>query len=241
MERLQKVIANSGVTSRRKAEELILEGKVTVNGIVVKELGTKVGQNEIIEVNGMKLAKEALEYYLFYKPRGVVSTTSDDKGRKTLLDFFDTKTRIYPIGRLDYDTTGIIILTNDGDLANLMMHPKGEIEKVYITKIEGFLTGANIGKLKHGIMLDGKMTSPAKVKVRSVDKNTNTSIVELTIHEGRYHQIKRMFENIGIRVEKLKRERIAFLTLEGLNAGDYRRLTIKEVKKLYALIKKDNQ
>jgi 23S rRNA pseudouridine2605 synthase len=240
MERLQKVIANSGVTSRRKAEELIIDGKVTINGKVVTELGTKVGINDVVAVNGISLAKEALEYYLLYKPRGVVSTTSDDKGRKTVLDFFDTKTRIYPIGRLDYDTTGLLILTNDGELANLMMHPKSEIDKVYIAKIEGTLDGPSIGKLKYGMIIDGKKTAPAKVKIRGVDKKSNTSIVELTIHEGRYHQVKRMFENLGIRVEKLKRERVAFLTLEGLNAGDYRRLTIKEVKKLYALVK-DNQ
>ena len=236
MERLQKVIANSGYCSRRKAEEEITKGHVTVNGQIITELGTKVNVSDVIEINGTVLKKQdEKEYILFFKPREVVTTTHDDKGRKTVLDYIDTDLRIYPIGRLDYDTTGLLLLTNDGELANLLMHPKTEIEKVYVAKIEGILTGKEINKLKNGVVIDGRKTSKAKVKVRKVDKKNQTSIVEITIHEGRNHQVKKMFEREGHTVLKLKRERFAFLDLKGLRSGEYRYLNIKEVKKLYAM------
>ena len=236
MERLQKVIANSGYCSRRKAEEEITKGHVTVNGQIIIELGTKVNVSDVIEINGTVLKKQdEKEYILFFKPREVVTTTHDDKGRKTVLDYIDTDLRIYPIGRLDYDTTGLLLLTNDGELANLLMHPKTEIEKVYVAKIEGILTGKEINKLKNGVVIDGRKTSKAKVKVRKVDKKNQTSIVEITIHEGRNHQVKKMFERVGHTVLKLKRERFAFLDLKGLRSGEYRYLNIKEVKKLYAM------
>ncbi len=236
MERLQKVIANSGYCSRRKAEEEITKGHVTVNGQIITELGTKVNVSDVIEINGTVLKKQdEKEYILFFKPREVVTTTHDDKGRKTVLDYIDTDLRIYPIGRLDYDTTGLLLLTNDGELANLLMHPKTEIEKVYVAKIEGILTGKGINKLKNGVVIDGRKTSKAKVKVRKVDKKNQTSIVEITIHEGRNHQVKKMFERVGHTVLKLKRERFAFLDLKGLRSGEYRYLNIKEVKKLYAM------
>ncbi len=236
MERLQKVIANSGYCSRRKAEEEITKGHVTVNGQIITELGTKVNVSDVIEINGTVLKKQdEKEYILFFKPREVVTTTHDDKGRKTVLDYIDIDLRIYPIGRLDYDTTGLLLLTNDGELANLLMHPKTEIEKVYVAKIEGILTGKEINKLKNGVVIDGRKTSKAKVKVRKVDKKNQTSIVEITIHEGRNHQVKKMFERVGHTVLKLKRERFAFLDLKGLRSGEYRYLNIKEVKKLYAM------
>ena len=236
MERLQKVIANSGYCSRRKAEEEITKGHVTVNGQIITELGTKVNVSDVIDIIGTVLKKQdEKEYILFFKPREVVTTTHDDKGRKTVLDYIDTDLRIYPIGRLDYDTTGLLLLTNDGELANLLMHPKTEIEKVYVAKIEGILTGKEINKLKNGVVIDGRKTSKAKVKVRKVDKKNQTSIVEITIHEGRNHQVKKMFERVGHTVLKLKRERFAFLDLKGLRSGEYRYLNIKEVKKLYAM------
>lgn len=238
MERLQKVIANSGYCSRRKAEEEIKKGHVTVNGKIVVELGTKVDVQDVIEINGTVIKKEEnKEYFLLYKPREVITSVHDDKGRKTVLDYIDTDTRIYPVGRLDYDTTGLLLLTNDGELANLLMHPKTEIEKVYVAKIKGILTGQEINHLKNGVVIDGRKTSRAKVKVRKVDKKTQTSIVEITIHEGRNHQVKKMFERVGHEVLKLKRERFAFLDLKGLRSGEYRYLTVKEVKKLYALVK----
>ena len=235
MERLQKVIAASGIASRRKAEELIANGKVIVDGELITELGYKVSENAEIVVNGIKLTKEDKVYYLLNKPRGVVTTTSDDKGRTTVIDLIDDDKRIYPVGRLDYDTTGALILTNDGELANNMMHPKNEIDKVYIAKINGFLTPSDIVSLKKGVMIDGRKTSRAKVKVRKIDKESKTSIVELIIHEGRNHQVKNMFSVLGYEVLKLKRERIAFLDVKSLKSGEYRLLNPKEIKQLYVL------
>lgn len=151
MERLQKVIANSGYTSRRKAEELILKGKVKVNGIPIYELGTKVSNTDKIEIDGNVLQKEEQKvYFLLYKPRGVVTTTQDDKQRKTVVDLIDTSMRIYPVGRLDYDTTGILLLTNDGILANALMHPKNNVDKVYIAKVKGLIGKEQIGLYKWG-------------------------------------------------------------------------------------------
>ena len=239
MERLQKVIANSGYCSRRKAEELILEGKVFVNGSVIRELGTKVSHNDEIEVDGLSIKKDHnYEYYLLYKPRGVVTTTNDDKGRKTVVDLIDTTARIYPVGRLDYDTTGVLLLTNDGVFANGLMHPANEIDKVYIAKVEGILSGYDVKRLKSGIMIDGRKTAKCHVKVRSVDKKKNTCIVELVIHEGRNHQVKKMIEAVGKKLIKLKRERFGIFDLSGLKASEYRRLTAKEVHVVYSMIKK---
>lgn len=239
MERLQKVIANSGYCSRRKAEEEIKKGHVTVNGRVVMELGTKVDTQDVVEINGTVIKKEEnKEYILLYKPRETITSVHDDKGRKTVLDCIDSEVRVYPVGRLDYDTTGLLLLTNDGELANLLMHPKTEIDKVYVAKIRGILTGAEINRLKNGIVIDGRKTAKAKIKVRKSDRKTMTSIVEITIHEGRNHQVKKMFEHVGHEVLKLKRERFAFLDLKGLRSGEYRCLSIKEVKKLYAMAKK---
>ncbi len=239
MERLQKVIANSGYCSRRRAEELILEGKVLVNGNIVRELGMKVSHDDEIEVDGLSIKKDHnYEYYLLYKPRGVVTTTNDDKGRKTVVDLIDTTARIYPVGRLDYDTTGVLLLTNDGVFANGLMHPANEIDKVYIAKVEGILSGYDVKRLKSGIMIDGRKTAKCHVKVRSIDKKKNTCIVELVIHEGRNHQVKKMIEAVGKKVIKLKRERFGIFDLSGLKASEYRRLTAKEVHVVYSMIKK---
>lgn len=238
MERLQKVISNSGYTSRRKAEELILKGLVKVNNKVVYELGTKVNPNDLIEVNGYIIKNENKVYYLLNKPRGVITSTSDNKGRKTVVDLINTNIRIYPVGRLDYDTTGAIILTNDGELANLIMHPKSQIDKVYIAKIDGLIGKKQLQMLEKGVFIDGIKTSKAKARIKNYDKKTDTSIVELTIHEGRNHQVKKMFESLGYKVLKLKRERIAFLNINDLKSGEYRILNSKEVKKLYNEITK---
>jgi len=235
MERLQKVIANSGVSSRRKAEDMIKEGRVKVNGSTILEMGYKVNPNDLIEVDGVSLASSEKVYYLLNKPRGVVTTTKDEHNRKTVVDLIETGVRIYPVGRLDYDTTGLILLTNDGEFANYIMHPKNEIEKVYIAKIKGVLSPANHMALKKGVIIDGIKTAPAKVKIRKENRKENTSIVELIIHEGKNHQVKKMFEAIGFEVLKLKRERLGFLNLIGLKSGEYRALTPKEVKKLYVL------
>lgn len=239
MERLQKVIALSGYCSRRKAEELINEGKVKVNGKIIKEQGVKVDISDYIEVEGNDIKKvEDKVYYLLNKPRGVIATAKDDLGRKTVVDLIKTNKRIYPIGRLDYDTTGLIILTNDGELTNFLTHPKNEIEKVYVAKIKGLITKEDLSKLCRGVIIDGKKTSKAKAKILKIDKKTNSSIIKLIIHEGRNHQVKKMFEAIGYEVLKLKRESVSFLTLDGLKSGEYRELSIKEVKKLYGDNKK---
>ena len=239
MERVQKVIANLGYCSRRHAEELILAGKVTVNGNVVRELGTKVGKSDVIEVEGVTLDKNYnYEYYLLNKPRGVITAVSDDKGRKTVVDLINTNTRIYPVGRLDYDTTGVLLLTNDGKLANALMSPNSEIDKTYIAKVDGILTGYDVKRMRSGLVIDGYKTSKCFVKVRSVDKSKNRCIVEIVIHEGRNHQVKKMLEAVGKKVIKLKRERFAFLDVNSLKTGEYRRLTNKEIAVLYSLIKK---
>lgn len=235
MERLQKVLAASGVASRRKSEELIKSGRVLVNGQVVKELGTKVSGTDLILVDGKQIEKCEKVYYLLNKPRGVVTTASDDLGRKTVIDLIDTSVRIYPVGRLDYDTTGLLILTNDGEFANLMMHPRNEIDKVYVAKLEGIIRGEEIKQLLSGVVVDGVKLKATRAKLKKVNRETNSSIVEITIHEGKNHQVKKMFAAVGFSVSKLKRERLGFLTLDDLKSGEYRRLNPKEVKKLYDL------
>ncbi len=238
VERLQKKIANSGYTSRRNAEKLILEGKVKVNNVVINELGYKVSDKDEIKIEDVLLEKENKEYYLLNKPRGVVSTTDDDKNRKTVVDLINTNTRIYPVGRLDYDTTGLLLLTNDGELANFMTHPKNKIDKVYVAKIKGKLLPNELYLLKNGVVIDNIKTSKSKVKIKNYDYKTDTSIVEITIHEGKNHQVKKMFEKVNHEVLKLKREKVSFLTIEGLKSGEYRPLSIKEVKLLYSMINK---
>lgn len=241
VERLQKIIANCGYCSRRKAEELIIQGKVKVNGELITQLGFKANMNDFIEVDGISLnTKEDYVYFLLNKPRGVVTTTLDDKNRKTVVDLIDTSKRIYPVGRLDYDTTGALILTNDGNLANILTHPSNNIEKVYVAKIEGIITKNQIRKLENGVIIDNRKTYPCRAKITKIDKKNNTSIVKLIIHEGRNHQVKNMFKALGYEVLKLKRESVAFLTCDGISSGKYRELSIKEVKTLYSLSKKSN-
>jgi len=237
VERLQKVIAESGITSRRKAEQLIKEGKVKVNGEIVTELGTKVSNKDEIIINNKILEKETKEYYLLNKPREVITSVSDDKGRKTVVDLIDTNARIYPVGRLDYDTTGILLLTNDGEFANILTHPKNEIEKEYKAKLNKIIKGEDIHKLEKGIELDNQIIKPVKVKLKKINKDNNTCIVQIIIKEGKNHEVKRLFESIGYKVDKLKRERIAFFTLENLQSGKYRKLSPKEVSQVYSLKK----
>ena len=233
MQRLQKVIAKSGLTSRRKAEELIKDGKVCVNGEVIKELGTKVSDNDIITVNNKIITKEQKEYYLLNKPRGVVTTTSDDKNRKTVIDLIDTNARIYPVGRLDYDTTGLLLLTNDGKFTNILMNPKSNVKKTYIAKLKGIIDVDSINKLKTGVIIDGVKVYSPRVKLKKKNKDNNTCMVEITITEGKNHQVKKMFNEVGYEVLKLKREKLSFFELGKLNSGEYRKLTSKEIKEVY--------
>lgn len=233
MERLQKIIADSGYTSRRKAEELIKEGKVYVNGEKVTELGTKASFGDIITVNGVTLQKSDYVYFLLNKPRGVISSAKDEKGRKTVVDLINTDKRIYPIGRLDYDTTGLIILTNDGELTNTLTHPKNKVPKKYVAKLNRYMEIEDLKKLEKGVEVDGRKCIPTRVKLKKNDSIKNFSIVEITIIEGRNHIIKNVFQNIGYLVDKLTRVEYAFLNVDKLKSGEYRSLTIKEVKKLY--------
>ncbi|MFC4404312.1 pseudouridine synthase [Gracilibacillus xinjiangensis] len=232
-ERLQKVIAKSGITSRRKAEKLIEDGQVKVNGKVVTELGVKVTNQDQIEVNNVPIEKEQPVYYLLYKPRGVISSVSDDKGRKTVTDFFEElDERIFPVGRLDYDTSGLIIMTNDGDFMNLLLHPRYQMDKEYIVKTKGIPAKENLQKFKKGIRSDGELLKAKHVKTMSFDKKKQTAILKIVLHQGKNRQIRRMFDAIGHPVMKLRRERFGILTLEGLQPGEHRKLTAHEVEQL---------
>lgn len=234
MERLQKVISQAGICSRRKAEELIKDGKVKVNNEVAT-LGMQVESSDTITVCGKLIRKEEKVYFLLNKPRGVICTASDDKNRKTVVDLIKTDKRIYPVGRLDYDTTGALILTNDGELANVLMHPKNGITKVYYVKMEGKLLGDEIHTLERGIVVDNKTLKPDKIKFRKYDASTNVTYAFVILHEGHNHEIKKLFEYINHPVIKLKRESIAFLDILSLKSGEYRMLNPKEVQKLYSL------
>lgn len=241
MERLQKVIARAGVTSRRKAEVLITEGKVTVNGEVVTALGTKVSDKDRVEVNGVPIAQEEFVYYALHKPRGVLSTVSDDRGRDTVIDLMPNMAeRIYPVGRLDYDTSGILLLTNDGDFSYILTHPKYEVEKTYVAKVENIPSRETLKKLARGVVLEDGKTAPAKTKLVSVNRKMQTAIVEITIHEGKNRQVRRMFDAVGHPVQKLRRERFGMIEARGLNAGEFRPLTIHEVKQLRVLAETGN-
>ena len=233
MERLQKVIASSGYASRRKAEELITSGKVFVNGEKVTLLGTKVNGDDDIVIFGVHLKREDYVYFLLNKPRGVISSASDEFGRKTVVDLIDTDKRIYPVGRLDYDTTGLIILTNDGDFANMLMHPKNKVPKKYVAKLNKAMAIADLKKLQDGVMVDGKICKPVKVKLKKNDTEEDYSLVEVTLIEGRNHIVKKLFKELGYLVDKLTRVEYAFLNADNLKSGYYRTLTLKEVKKLY--------
>ncbi len=225
MERLQKLISRAGVTSRRDAENLIAAGRVTVDGKVVTELGAKAdpSKNKIC-VDGKKLNFDAEKVYiLLNKPRGYVSTAKDERGRKIVLDLVNIPARIFPIGRLDLNSEGLILLTNDGELMNALIHPKFQINKTYIAKITGAVTEENLDKLRAGIELDDGLTAPAEIYL--LDAET----VEITIHEGRNRQIRRMFAAIGCDVKRLKRIAFAGLTLDGVKVGKFRYLTRAEI------------
>jgi 23S rRNA pseudouridine2605 synthase len=235
MERLQKVIQKAGICSRRKAEELISLGKVKVNGTVVTEMGIQVDTSDEVSVNGEKLKSEQLVYYVLNKPSGYVSTTSDNFNRRTILDLIPVKERIFPIGRLDYDTSGVLLLTNDGEFMNALIHPKFKVEKEYHVKIKGLLRKDESSRLTKGVDLGDFTTSPAKVFDVEYDDDKVNTLVKVIIHEGKYHQIKRMFDEIGHPVLKLRRHRFGIVTTEGIKQGDYRLLKPHEIKQLWNL------
>lgn len=233
MERLQKVIAASGYTSRRKAEELIVQGKVQVNGVVVSELGTKVKKGDMITIDGKLLEKENKVYYVFYKPKNCICTLSDEFDRTTVNDYFkDVKERVYPVGRLDYETTGLLFMTNDGEFANLMMHPSSHLEKVYEVSVKGLINGEKIHQLEKGIYLEGVKTLPCKIKVVDRDMEHKTTMLMIKLVEGKNRQVKKMFEMVGHDVKRLHRVRLGIINLKGLKPGEYRRMKPQEVKDL---------
>jgi 23S rRNA pseudouridine2605 synthase len=231
-ERLQKIIAAAGFTSRRKAEELIVQGRVTVNGAVVTKLGTKADpERDHIKVNGKLLRRTTPRVYLLLnKPPGYVSTVSDPQHRPTVLSLVrGIKERVYPVGRLDYHSSGLLLLTNDGELANFLMSRKSGIPRTYHVKVNEAPEPVGLRKLEQGIVLDGQYTAPARIRpLPGRDKPW----YEITLVEGRYHQVRRMFEHLGHPVLKLKRVQIAFLSDEGLDPGQFRNLTPAEVGRL---------
>lgn len=242
MERLQKVMAHAGVASRRKSEEMIAAGRVKVNGETVTEMGVQVSKRDNVEVDGIPIDKEEPVYILLNKPRSTITSVSDDKGRKTVIDLLpEIEQRIYPVGRLDYDTTGALILTNDGELAQMLMHPKFEIEKTYVAKVKGIVSRQTLSQLEKGVKINGEWTAPAKGRILSQDHRKNTTMVELTIHEGRNHQVKNMFEAVQHPVIKLTRESYGTLTLSTLQSGEWRELKPFEVNELKRLAKENQE
>mgnify|MGYP000864385858 CR=1 FL=1 len=229
-ERLQKYIARCGIASRRKAEEIILQGKVKVNGRIVKELGSKINpEKDLVTVYDEKIfEKEEHTYIKLYKPEGYVTTVKDQFNRKTVIDLINIKERIYPIGRLDYDTSGLLLLTDDGDLANKLMHPKYHIFKTYNVEIKGSLNNESINILKTGILIDSYKTAPAKVKL--LKQAQNNSYVQISIHEGKNRQVRKMFEAVGHKVLKLKRISFGNIVLGKMKPGEWKYLTNDEVK-----------
>ena len=233
MERLQKVIAQSGFCSRRKAEELIVEGKVQVNGVACTVLGTKINPEDEVIVDGVKLELETKVYYLFYKPKNCLTTSKDDRNRPTVMNYLkDIDQRVFAVGRLDFDTTGALLITNDGELANHLIHPRYEVEKQYQAKCLGKLDEEDLEKLTAGIELEDGFVKALKTKVLKYDKINNTTDVEIWVSEGRNHMIKRMVAYLGSEVIALKRCSFAGLTLGNLRPGTYRKLTDKEVSEL---------
>lgn len=232
MERLQKILQQAGIASRRKSEEMIQAGRVQVNGKTVTTLGTKADFSDEITVDGNKIKRENLVYYVLYKPEGYVSTIHDQFNRLTVMDLITVKERIFPVGRLDYNTSGVLILTNDGQFSNAMIHPTYKIEKEYSVKISGLLRKETSKSFAKGIDLGDFHSQPARISNVKYDESKEHTFLNITITEGKYHQVKRMFEKFGHEVIKLKRERFGCITLKGMNRGDYRVLKIHEMKKL---------
>jgi len=228
-ERLQKYMASCGVASRRKCEEIIIAGKVKVNGVLVNELGTKVNHLEdIVEYEGKIISKEENKVYIMLnKPEGYISSVRDEKGRDTILDIVKVKERVYPIGRLDYDSSGLLLLTNDGEIYNKIIHPSVEIVKKYIAVVTGEITENDIKKFEMGIDIGGYITAPAEIKIISYDKDIST--IEIGIHEGKNRQIRKMCATINHEVLSLKRISMGQLKLGYLKRGEYRNLDKEEI------------
>lgn len=230
--RINKYIACAGVASRRKADELIANGNVRVNGLVLREPGYDVVEGDIVEVNGRRIeTSEKKIYILLNKPTGYVTTVSDDRERDTVMDLVaDVDARIFPVGRLDYNTSGMLIMTNDGDFAYKLTHPKHEMPKTYRALVSGVLSDEKCGRLERGVDIGGFRTSPAKVKI--VRGLSNATLVDITIHEGKNRQVRKMFRAVGNPVKRLQRIAIGDIRLGRLAEGHYRKLTREEIEYL---------
>jgi len=224
MQRVQKLLSNYGYTSRREAEELIKQRKVKVNGKTVS-IGDKASQDDIITVNGKELKRERRVYLMFHKPRGCV-TALTDREHKTVMDFIKIKERVFPIGRLDYNTSGLLLLTNDGDFANKIMHPSNKIKKSYLVRINKPLDRRSLRQLENGVILDDGKTSPARISL------LGRNLIQITIHEGRNRIIRRMLRRVGYQVRELQRVSIGHLRLDNLRPGRYRKLNRKDINRI---------
>ncbi|WP_313345589.1 pseudouridine synthase [Sedimentibacter sp.] len=229
MERLQKYIASCGITSRRKAEELILNGHVKVNGVTINELGTKIDPDkDIVTVNDKRITeKNEFVYIKLNKPTGYITTVKDQFGRKTVLDLINVKERIYPIGRLDFNTSGLLLLTNDGELANKLMHPKYHIYKTYIADVRGQVSEESLQKLRTGVHIEDYKTSPAKAKL--IELKDNKSTVQISIYEGKNRQVRKMMDAVGHPVLSLKRISFGEINLANLKSGEWAYLSNNEI------------
>lgn len=232
--RINKYIASSGIVGRRKADELISSGNVKLNGKVVKNFGIQIEDGDRVEVNGKLITpSDKKVYYVLNKPKGVITSVSDEKGRITVVDMLeDVEEPVFPVGRLDYDTRGLIILTNDGDFANKILHPKNEIKKRYIAVVSGMLNDKKLRMLRNGIELEGRLTAPAEVRI--CNGRRGFSEVEIVIHEGRNRQIRKMFAAVDCSVQELTRVSIGSIMLGRLKNGHYRKLRRNEIEAILA-------
>ena len=233
--RLNKYIASAGVCSRRKADELIANGNVKINGAVVREMGSQVEEGDIVSVNGTEISVVAEKVYVVVnKPLGYITSMSDNKDRLTVADLVtDIPERLFPVGRLDYNTTGLLIMTNDGELTYALTHPKHEVPKTYVATVAGVLSGARLARLRKGVDIGGFVTSPAQVKV--IKQNPRSAVVEISIHEGKNRQVRKMFAAVGNKVQSLERVAIGEIRLGRRLSGHYRKLTKAEIAYLKSL------
>ncbi len=232
--RINKYLSSCGIDSRRKCEALVIDGRVKVNGKTITELATDIGDNDIVEVDGNVVGiSRRKTYIMLNKPKGCVCTVKDDKGRKTVLDFIKTDRRLFPVGRLDYDTEGLLLITDDGELANKIAHPKSGVKKTYTVRVEGEPSAAELKRLRGGITYNGVKYSGAEVAVIGVENNSTR--LSITVTEGKNHEIKNMIESLGRRVLFLKRVAVGELRLGGLSRGEWRYLSEREVTYLKSL------
>lgn len=237
MERLQKRIASSNIASRRQAEKMILEGRVKVNGELITELGVLVSKDDKITVDDKPIMEAENHYFLVNKPTGYVSSTKDEKNRKTVVDIIKEdypNLRVYPVGRLDYDTAGLLLITNDGNLTQILTRPEYEVEKEYIVRVNGVVLRKTLNSLRNGVTIDENFfAKPKDVRIVEIDKVNKSTSLTIVLTEGKNRQVRKMFDAIGHSVKNLTRIRYDFLTLDGVARGKYRKLTIHEVRKLH--------